>query len=196
MKKAALTAIFLSAIACPALAQPKQDIRGFSPGMSQAAFDEQLKKSNCGHSRCDLGDGILKFIFSKTGKPPLLKEVQFEVKSGADPEEMIALTSKQFGVHTIKADNKKDIAYAKSLRTTYVPLFNKYMLVSGGTIANWNLTNGLILRLDMSATGKDLNQYSFYLYSQRIIDDEKKTAREAREEEKRKAKSVNPAPKL
>jgi hypothetical protein len=175
-------------------AEPKRDLRGFYPGMPKAEFDEQSKAANCGLTDCKLEGGSLHFIFTKSITPPVLKEVGFNFESGTAPEEMIALTSKQYNVAPLKSDQKADIAYAKG-HSEYVALFGKYMDVVGGRIARWNLGNGLHLQLDISGPGS-VNKYALFLTGQKMVDADKQAEQRAKDAERAKLRAVNPAPKF
>lgn len=154
---AALVLLFITA---SGFAATKNDIRGLSPGMTQAQAAEHFPcKKLPGYQiqlydNCDFSDGSITLIFTKTLEPNLLKEINYKFVSGTGPKDMIAAVSQQFNAQLIKLDWSHEIADA--LR----PNRSRRSLVK---IAAWNLDDNAVLELTSGRPTDGSQPYEYIL---------------------------------
>lgn len=111
---------------------------------------------------------------------PALKQVQFSFKSGSRPMDTI---SKQYGASAATYPNGNTVSVLVATASPY-----------GGTIAKWELRNGLWLRLFV--TGYEGKDYVLILSNRKIESADDQAKRRTDKEKEEKYRAANPPPKF
>jgi hypothetical protein len=165
------------------MAQTKRDINGFFPGMPKVEFEKKFRDAGCSANPCTLSDGKILFIFTEFLNPPVLREVQFIFQSKRAPLDMISSISKQFGTRAATFPERNTVSVLSATANPY-----------GGTIATWDLTNGVSLRLFVKGFSGD--QYWLILSDRKIESADNQAKQRADRDQKAKERAANPAPKF
>jgi hypothetical protein len=191
---AAFAIAILSGTAMAQNASPKQDIRGFTPGMSRAEIESAAQKSNCifeGKYRCHTQEpepDRISILFQFTSHTSVVHMVDATFKSGSTPTELIAVISTQY---SRQPDSvlRPNITESEMYRIAeaYAALLNGDLL----QLAKWKLSDLVTLELGKSLRGDF--PYKLQLYSKRLDEIDKEIDRQ---EEEQRRRSLNPAPKF
>lgn len=198
----ALIALALMGSVHEAHAQTKKDILGFYPGMDKTEFDKQLvtvSKGDCtpfwNSGGCSLKLGKLTFNFNKDN---LLRDISYKFFSGTDPEVIISQITTEYSIKPISQNHRDAIARARTGYTTVIG--SSSYVVMGGQIAQWELANKDVLKLDFiretDGNSKVNNQYTLVLLGRKLIDAEKALREKERADKERELRNVNPKPKF
>src|SRR5713101_1626891 len=183
MKTLVAILIWLFLMPAIAIAQTKQEIRGFFPGMPKVEFEKKFKDAGCSANSCTLPDGKILFIFTEHLNPPALREVQFIFESKRAPLDMISSVSKQFGARAATFPERNTVSVLSATANPY-----------GGTIADLDLANGVSLRLFVKGFSGD--HYWLVLSDRKIESADNQAKRRADQDQKAKQRAANPAPKF
>jgi hypothetical protein len=179
----------------PAMAEPKNDLVGFHPGMSKAAVEAKMANLKCDVSECKVADGSVVFGFARDWPAGGLVQVKYTFISGLDPKQMIDSISGQFAAKPDKTKGKADIALAMRRHVDQDPYSGKPIWVVGGDIAHWTRDDGLDLTLavnDPSAA----TEYILTLTNSKMVAAREVAIQRAKAERDAKLRKINTNPKF